>query len=269
MPTGISFQVYFTDTRAYQTDWQTIDLPANGRRFIVSHRADCRTLRVEVEDAPTLNAFATRASLALYSGSAPAKEWSSAVGEFMPHPSAEVPGGKTQQLVTYCRLDKVSGALALESALHRTASTYVSHPGSVARLFLLAPDARSGLWPYSRRLQTGELMLQHVHTTGRFPDQVTFRAPGVIALRAVDADGSPLPWVEASIARAGEEPCDRFVSTDEGYCINDAALTAGCEYVLRLWSNSRDPDKPDREVRFIARAGATDLGAIVLPAYGR
>lgn len=57
-------------------------------------------------------------------------------------------------------------------------------------------------------------------------------------------------------------------SEDHGYMLGQKLnLTPGKEYVLYLWSHSRDDLHPDARIVFRAGQGVTDLGAIRLPSY--
>lgn len=60
----------------------------------------------------------------------------------------------------------------------------------------------------------------------------------------------------------------RAFSDEHGYIATQGMkLEPGKVYVLYLWSQSRDDNRPDARVVFKAGQGVTDLGAIALPSY--
>ena len=119
--------------------------------------------------------------------------------------------------------------------------------------------------------------------------------------RCVGDFGEGLPWVEGCLVSAKQDlaalrglplerkdeshdgrlqvkpynswhnPQSHYHGDDEGYFVVPAdrakVMTAGENYVLYLWSRSRDPNQPDRRIVFRAQQGWTDLGVIRLASY--
>ncbi len=132
------------------------------------------------------------------------------------------------------------------------------------------------------------------------PETSAATATGFLARCVGDSDEG-LPWVEACLVTAKQDlaaigggplkrkddrpdgrlqdgphdswhnPQSHHFGDDEGYLVVPAdranAMTAGKDYVLYLWSRSRDANRPDRRIVFRAQKGWTDLGVIRLASY--
>jgi hypothetical protein len=66
----------------------------------------------------------------------------------------------------------------------------------------------------------------------------------------------------------GHRPFELVMTDPHGYYITlDRELTTGTEYVIYLWSSSRDDLHPDVRITFTAADGCDDVGVVRLPSY--